>query len=198
MLQDDLTDYPPKPQRPYPKMLRTGQAAPLFLLGDQGGVIRVPYVRTGKLGQSWTYRIETTGAACGALWVQTWAYTKWVQNEDSQAVIHRGNWLTDARREPTPRRDRAALCRATAMAVGIGGEHNIVAAIKSDTDMGLDVLGVPFRRAGSDGKLLTQTGEYFNGRQAVSGQCAAILPPFTTTGFDPRHGQKLPVSRNAS
>jgi hypothetical protein len=83
----------------------------------------VPYVRTGKLGQSWTYRIETTGSGLRGIVGTNMPYAKWVQNEDSQAAIHRGNWLTDARvvsqrRDEIGRRFAAAIKRA--MAGGMG------------------------------------------------------------------------------
>lgn len=123
VLQDDLTDYPPKPQRPYPKMLRTAKQRRYFFWAIKSGVIQVPYVRTGKLGQSWTYRIETTGAGLRGIVGTNMLSAKWVQNEDSQAAIHRGNWLTDARvvsqrRDEIGRRFAAAIKRA--MAGGMG------------------------------------------------------------------------------
>lgn len=122
-LQDDLTDYPGPPQRPYPKMLRTAKQRRYFFWALKAGVIQVPYVRTGKLGQSWSWKIETTGAGLRGVVGTNMGYAKWVQREDSQARIHRGNWLTDARavdqrRAEIGRRFAAAIRRA--MAGGIG------------------------------------------------------------------------------
>ena len=122
-LQDDLTDYPPRPQRPYPNMLRTAKQRRYFFWALKAGVIQVPYVRTGKLGQSWSWKIETTGAGLRGVVGTNMGYAKWVQREDSQARIHRGNWLTDARavdqrRAEIGRRFAAAIRRA--MAGGIG------------------------------------------------------------------------------
>jgi len=123
ILQDDLTDYPGPPQRPYPKMLRTAKQRRYFFWALKQGIIQVPYVRTGKLGQSWTWEITQTSAGLRGGVGTNLGYAKWVQKEDSQARIHRGNWLTDARavdqrRAEIGRRFAAAIRRA--MAGGIG------------------------------------------------------------------------------
>jgi len=97
ILQDDLTDYPGPPQRPYPKMLRTAKQRRYFFWALKEGIIQVPYVRTGKLGQSWTYKITDTGAGLRGVVGTNMSYAKVTQNGESQAMIHRGNWLTDAR-----------------------------------------------------------------------------------------------------
>lgn len=118
-LQADLTDYPPPPQRPYPKMLRTPKQRKYFFWALGKGIIKVPYTRTGKLGQSWTWKITETGTGLRGTVGTNMSYAKWVQNEESQAMIHRSNWPTDARvvdrrRAEIGRRFAAAIKRATA------------------------------------------------------------------------------------
>ena len=66
--QDDLTDYPPKPQRLYPEMHAHGQAAPLFLWAIRAGVIRVlrPHrQRWGNPGPTGLRRRARTARHCG-------------------------------------------------------------------------------------------------------------------------------------
>lgn len=121
ILQDDLTDYPGPPQRPCPNMLRTAKQRKYFFWALKQGIIQVPYQRTGKLGQSWTYRITATGSGLRGVVGTNIRHAKWVQAEDSQAMIHRGNWPTDARvvqqrRDEIGRRFRAAMRRALAAA----------------------------------------------------------------------------------
>lgn len=123
-LHDDLTDYPPRPQRPYLKPpLRTAKQRRYFFWALKQGIIKVPYTRTGKLGQSWTWEITQTGAGLRGTVGTNMSYAKWVQNEESQAAIHRGNWLTDAaavqrRRAGIGRRFAAAIKRALAGGLG--------------------------------------------------------------------------------
>ena len=123
VLQDDLTDYPGPPQRPYPKMLRTAKQRRYFFWALKQGIISVPYVRTGKLGQSWTWKITETGSGLRGVIGTNMKYVKWVQVESSQAMIHRGNWLTDTRvverrRAEIGRRFAAAIRKALAAAEG--------------------------------------------------------------------------------
>ena len=125
LLQDDLTDYPGPPQRPYPKMLRTDKQRRYFFWALKQGIIQVPYVRTGKLGQSWTYKITVTGSGLRGVVGTNLRYAQVVQAEDSQAMIHRGNWPTDAqvvhrRRDEIGQRFRIAIKRALAAAGGGG------------------------------------------------------------------------------
>ena len=122
-LLDDLTDYPGSPQFPRERALRTAKQRRYFFWALKQGIIQVPYVRTGKLGQSWTWEITQTSAGLRGGVGTNLGYAKWVQKEDSQARIHRGNWLTDARavdqrRAEIGRRFAAAIRRA--MAGGIG------------------------------------------------------------------------------
>lgn len=123
VLQDDLTDYPGPPQRPYPKMLRTAKQRRYFFWALKQGIISVPYVRTGKLGQSWTWKITETGSGLRGVIGTNMKCVKWVQVESSQAMIHRGNWLTDTRvverrRAEIGRRFAAAIRKALAAAEG--------------------------------------------------------------------------------
>jgi hypothetical protein len=121
VLHSDLTDYPPPSHGKV--TFKSARQRKYFFWALKNGVIQVPYVRTGKLGQSWTYKIETTGAGLRGVIGTNMGYARWVQNEDSQAAIHRGNWLTDARvvsqrRDEIGRRFAAAIKRA--MAGGMG------------------------------------------------------------------------------
>ena len=94
-LHDDLTDYPGPPQRPYPKMLRTAKQRRWFFWALKEGKISIPYARSGKLGQSWNTHIDETGSGMYGKIGTNMSYAKWVQNAESQARIHQGNWLTD-------------------------------------------------------------------------------------------------------
>lgn len=122
-LHDDMTDYPPRPQRPYPRMLRTAKQRRYFFWALKQGIIQVPYTRTGKLGQSWTWEITQTSAGLRGVVGTNMGYAKWVQSQESQAMIHRGNWLTDAgavnqRRAEIGRRFAAAIRQARAGMIG--------------------------------------------------------------------------------
>jgi hypothetical protein len=80
-------------------------------------------VRTVKLGQSWTWKITETGSGLRGVVGTNMVYARWVQNEGSQAMIHRDNWLTDARavhqrRDEIGRRFRAAIRKAFAAGWG--------------------------------------------------------------------------------
>lgn len=83
------------------------------------GVIQVPYVRTGKLGQSWTWHITNTGSGLRGEIGTNLSYARWVQSSQHQARIHRGRWITDAQAEAAKRaeivaRFRNAIQRAAA------------------------------------------------------------------------------------
>ncbi len=123
-LQDALTDYPGPPMRPYPKMLRTEKQRRYFFWALKEGLIQVPYHRTGKLGQSWTWKVTTTGSGLRGEVGTNMKYARWVQNQHSQARIHRGNWLTDygavqQKRDEIGRRFRSAI--RAALAAGPSG-----------------------------------------------------------------------------
>ena len=121
-LQDVLTDYPPKSTG---KMrFKTAKQRRYFFWAVQNGVIQVPYVRTGKLGQSWTWKITTTGSGLRGQVGTNLKYAPWVQSSESQARIHQGNWLTDmgalnAKRDEIGRRFRTAI--RAALAAGPSG-----------------------------------------------------------------------------
>lgn len=60
------------------------------------GTIKIPYVRTGKLGQRWTRRIaERSNALVGTVGNNI-RYAPFVQSAERQARMHQGNWRTDA------------------------------------------------------------------------------------------------------
>ena len=116
-LQDALTDYPPPSTGK--ARFKTARQRRYFFWALRQGFIQLPYHRTGKLGQSWTWRITVTGSGLRGQVGTNLRYAKWVQNEESQARIHRGNWLTDtgamhAKREEIGRRFRAAIKAALA------------------------------------------------------------------------------------
>lgn len=124
LLQGELTNYPGPPMRPYPKMLRTEKQRRWFFWALREGVIHVPYTRTGKLGQSWTWKIDMTGSGLRGEIGTNLKYAKWVQHRGRQARIHQGNWLTDYgavehRREEIGRRFRDAI--RAALAAGPSG-----------------------------------------------------------------------------
>ena len=110
--------------RPYPKMLRTEKQRRYFFWALKEGLIQVPYVRTGKLGQSWTWKVTTTASGLRGDVGTNMNYARWVQRQGSQARIHRGNWLTDygavqQKRDEIGRRFRSAI--RAALAAGPSG-----------------------------------------------------------------------------
>ena len=60
------------------------------------GDIRIPYVRTGKLGQEWTHDVETRSNGVVGTVGNKKKYAPYVQNVTLQARMHQGNWRTDA------------------------------------------------------------------------------------------------------
>ena len=123
MLQDDLTDYPPPSTGKI--RFKSAKQRRYFFWALREGFIQLPYHRKGKLGQSWTWRITSTGNGLRGQVGTNLSYAKWVQNEDSQARIHRGNWLTDTgavqqKRDEIGRRFRSAI-RAQLAAGPSGG-----------------------------------------------------------------------------
>ena len=116
-LQDALTDYPPPSTGKV--RFKTAKQRRYFFWAVSNGVIQVPYVRTGKLGQSWTWKITTTGSGLRGEVGTNLPSARWVQNVHSQARIHRGNWLTDygavqMKRDEIGRRFRSAIRAALA------------------------------------------------------------------------------------
>ena len=121
-LESELTDYPGKSTG---KMaFKTAKQRRYFFWALANGVITVPYVRTGKLGQSWTWRIENTASGLRGTVGTNMSYAQWVQAQGTQARIHRGNWLTDygaveRKRDEIGRRFRDAI--RAALAAGPSG-----------------------------------------------------------------------------
>ena len=121
-LQDALTDYPPPSTGKI--RFKTAKQRRYFFWAVQHGVIQVPYQRTGKLGQSWTWKITTTGAGLRGEVGTNYKAAHWVQRQGTQARIHRGNWLTDygavqQKRDEIGRRFRDAI--RAALAAGPSG-----------------------------------------------------------------------------
>ena len=96
VLVDFMEDYPGPPMRPYPKMLRTPKQRRYFFWALAQGIIKVPYVRSGKLGQSWTWEVTTSGDGVHGKAGTNLKYAPRVQSKQLQALIHQGNWQTDA------------------------------------------------------------------------------------------------------
>ncbi len=90
-----MQDYPGPPQRPYPQMLRTEKQRRYFFWALKNGLIQVPYVRRGKLGQSWTTSVTATGNGLHGIVGTNLKYAAYVMNSERQALIHRQNWRTD-------------------------------------------------------------------------------------------------------
>ena len=121
-LHDDLTDYPPPSTGKV--RFKSAKQRRYFFWALKQGIIEIPYVRTGKLGQSWIARIDETGSGMYGRIGTNMKYAKWVQNAESQARIHQGNWLTDEqafgkRRDEIVLRFRKAI--RAALAAGPSG-----------------------------------------------------------------------------
>jgi hypothetical protein len=111
-----MQDYPGPPQRPYPQMLRTEKQRRYFFWALKNGLIQVPYVRRGKLGQSWTTSVTASGNSLHGIVGTNLKYAVYVMNSQRQAVIHQQNWRTDrmaieANRAEIVERFRAAIRR---------------------------------------------------------------------------------------
>ncbi len=117
LLHSDLTDYPAQSKG---KMrFKTAAQRRYFFWAVQNGIITTPYVRTGKLGQSWTWKVDATPSGLRGTVGTNLSYAPWVQSKPDQARIHRGNWLTDygaldRRRDEIGRRFRDAIRAALA------------------------------------------------------------------------------------
>lgn len=92
-LEDALTDYPTKSTGKV--RFKTAKQRRYFFWALKQGVITVPYKRTGKLGQSWTWKVTATSSGLRGEVGTNMSYAHWVQRQGTQARIHRGNWLTD-------------------------------------------------------------------------------------------------------
>ncbi len=121
-LHNDLTDYP-SPSTGKVRF-KTAKQRKYFFWALSNGVIQVPYVRSGKLGQSWNTRVTETGSGMRGEIGTNMSYARWVQSAESQARIHQGNWLTDEqafgkRRDEIVARFRRAI--RAALAAGPSG-----------------------------------------------------------------------------
>ena len=88
-------EYPGPPQRPYPQMLRTAKQRRYFFWALAKGIIKVPYVRSGKLGQSWSWDVSTSADGLHGKVGTNYKSAPYVQSKARQARIHQGNWQTD-------------------------------------------------------------------------------------------------------
>lgn len=103
-----LKKYPPKPSpvagtalSPVRFTTRGGKAVDFMALSRgwerKGRKLRyVGYVRTGKLGQSWTTSIQQQGADLVGKVGTNLKYAPYVQSAERQAWMHQGRWRTDA------------------------------------------------------------------------------------------------------
>ena len=117
LLHSDLTDYPSKSTGK--ARFKSAKQRRYFFWALKNGVISVPYVRTDKLGQSWTWKIDTTSSGLRGTVGTNQPSARWVQNAELQAHIHRGNWMTDYgavehRRDEIGRKFRSAIRAALA------------------------------------------------------------------------------------
>ncbi len=119
VLVDFMEVYPGPPQRPYPNMLRTAKQRKYFFWALKQGIIKLPYVRTGKLGQRWTWEIKAEANGIRGVAGNNLEYAPYVQSKALQARIHQGNWNTDAqaveeKRDEIVQRFRDAITQALA------------------------------------------------------------------------------------
>lgn len=110
-------ETPGPPQRPYPKMLRTAKQRRYFFWALAQGIIKVPYQRSGKMQQNWTWEMETLADGLHGKVGNNYKPTRYVQSEAFQARIHQGNWQTDAdairgKRDEIIQRFRSAVSEA--------------------------------------------------------------------------------------
>ena len=96
-LQDGLVKYP-SPVAPGGGWVRqmTPKARAWFFANLRAGLITIPYKRTMKLGQSWTTKLEHSGGKFGLRGIigNVRQYGPLVQDEATQAAIHKGRWPT--------------------------------------------------------------------------------------------------------
>lgn len=88
-------ETPGPPHRPYPKMLRTARQRRYFFWALAQGIIKVPYVRSGKMQQSWTWDVSTSADGVHGKVGTNYKSAPYVQSKQLQARIHQGNWQTD-------------------------------------------------------------------------------------------------------
>ena len=86
--------------------------------GRKGKYWASSYKRTGKLGQSWSTKVEGSSAELVGRVGTNLEYAPWVQKVDQQATVHQGRWHTDAQameqfRDKIVARFQAALERVT-------------------------------------------------------------------------------------
>ena len=97
-LQDGLTKYPTKGVEPGGGWVSrmTPRARGWFFAALREGRITIPYQRTMKLGQSWTTKLEHSGGKFGLRGIigNVRQYGPLVQDEATQAAIHKGRWPT--------------------------------------------------------------------------------------------------------
>jgi hypothetical protein len=114
-----MEDYPAQRSRKRnPGQFVSERQRRFVMASIRDGRIVVPYKRTGKLGQSWTWEITRhsnglTGKVGTNLGMGI-KYAPYVQAHGRQAQMHAGNWQTDvmaieARRDAIVERFRAAI-----------------------------------------------------------------------------------------
>lgn len=91
-----MEEYPARQSRkPNPGVFVSERQRRYVMAAIRDGRITVPYKRTGKLGQSWTWKIERHSNGLTGKVGTNLDYAPWVQAHGRQASIHRGNWRTD-------------------------------------------------------------------------------------------------------
>lgn len=91
-VRDSLGKYPAPPTFQGHATWMTPKQRRWFFANLRAGTIQVPYRRTGKLGQSWTTRVERTGTGLVGIVGNVRTYAPYVQDKGRQARIHQGRW----------------------------------------------------------------------------------------------------------
>lgn len=110
-----MEDYPAQRSRkPNPGQFVSERQRRFVMASIRDGRITVPYKRTGKLGQSWTWEITRHSNGLTGRVGTNLRYAPLVQAHGRQAQMHAGNWRTDAmaieaRRDAIVERFRVAI-----------------------------------------------------------------------------------------
>jgi hypothetical protein len=95
-LENYMKDYPATQSRkPNPGTFVSDRQRRYVMAAIRDGRITVPYKRTGKLGQSWTWEITRHSNGLTGKIGTNLRYAPLVQSHSRQARMHSGNWRTD-------------------------------------------------------------------------------------------------------
>lgn len=85
-----------KSRKPEPGKFKSEKQRRYVMAAIRRGEIKIPYVRTGKLGQAWTWKVTESANGLTGVVGNNINYARYVQNVTLQARMHQGNWRTDA------------------------------------------------------------------------------------------------------